>query len=239
MAICDHDPLSIWELGLRWSGIDPDKNNSDQLSAECRDLLRDLCLAGLRNINPFDADGDEYTGIFVPFINLDIESKVLKALETAVTTRRYDRELLDSIFFRKDQVASWCTNKRRALPFFWCRGDEADFYMSEWRKQWREEYPFEIPWLISAESVVSVTAVATSAPRRSTQVQRDRASVQVAAKTLWGQFPEMTIADLIKRKEIRIDNNGAQYEPKTLRAWVSKVDVRTLAVKTGRPKKKQ
>ena len=45
MALHDHELLSIWELAYRWCGLDPDTATSDSLTPECRDLLRDLCLA--------------------------------------------------------------------------------------------------------------------------------------------------------------------------------------------------
>lgn len=239
MAIYEHDPLSIWELALRWNNLDPDVESAIGLPSVCKDLLRDLCLAGGRYINPLDASGGEYLGAFIPVINLDIESKVLRALETAATTRTYDRALLDTVYFRKDQVAAWCINTNRPFPFFWCRGDEADYYLSEWRKQWREEYPFEIPWVPTSKLVAKPSAGVPPNSKPTTQVQRDKTLVQHAARALWVQFPAMTIADLIQRKEIRIESNGKQYEPKTLRLWVSAVDVRTAAQKTGRPKKKQ
>lgn len=239
MAIYEHDPLSIWELALRWNNLDPDVESAIGLPPGCKDLLRDLCLAGGRYINPLDAYGDEYLGVFIPVINLDIASKVLRALETVATTRTFERELLDTVYFRKDQVARWCINTNRPFPFFWCRGDEADYYLGEWRRQRREEYPFEIPWLATTKPAVKPLADVPQKTRPTTQVQRDKALVQLAAKALWMLFPTMTIADLIQRTEIRIDSNGKQYKPKTLRLWVSAVDVRTSAQKTGRPKKKQ
>lgn len=245
MAIYEHDPLSIWELGLRWLELDPDGVGAAQLPANCRDLLRDLCLAGLQYINPHDASGAEVVGLFVPFINVEIESKVHKALQVAVAKRVYDRTLLDSVYYLKDQVAQWCILTRRTFPFFWYRSDEADYYLGEWRRQWREEYPFELP--PERAKPVAKQAADTTKPaepmrpkaRKLTSKQLDRIATQRTAKILWDEYPTMTIADLIKRKEIRIDCNGAIYEEKTLRGWVSKVDPRSVAQKTGRPKKKQ
>ena len=247
MAIHEYDPLSIWELALRWCGLDPDETTVNELPLSCRDLLRDLCLAGISHINPLDAKGNEYLDGFIPFTNVEIPSKELKALQAAANQRIFEPKFLDSVYFGKDQVAQWCIVKRRAFPHFWFRGDDMEYFLEQWEKQ-RGNYPYEQSQGYPAKEVqaenspsMDIPEVKPSPPvsRKPTNSQRDKLALQSAAIKMWQQFPDMTIADLIKRKEIQKDCNGAQYLDKTIRGWVSKVDPRDPSKKSGRPNKKQ
>lgn len=62
---------------------------------------------------------------------------------------------------------------------------------------------------------------------------------QAIARTLWDEYPEMTIEEMKKHKAIRIYGNGRAYSGKnTLRDWLSVVDPRASENKPGRRKKK-
>lgn len=64
----------------------------------------------------------------------------------------------------------------------------------------------------------------------------DKEVCQGIAKTLWGVYPDMTIEEMIDRREIQIYGSGKLHSrDTTLRRWLSEVDPRK--VKTG-PKKK-
>lgn len=247
MAIHEYDPLSIWELALRWCGFDPDSALPRELPLACRDLIRDLCLAGLGHINPLNVSGEEYLNSYIPFSTFVVESKVLKTLQAAANQRIFDPKFLDSVYFGKDQVAKWCIMKRRAFPHFWFRTDDTEYFLEQWEEQ-RGKYPYEWSPGYPAKQIQAVDSPSAglsggnpspSVGRKPTASQRDKLAVQAAAKLLWHQFPDMTIADLIKRREIDKDCNGAQYQLKTVRGWVSEVDPRNPLKKSGRPKKKQ
>ena len=67
--------------------------------------------------------------------------------------------------------------------------------------------------------------------------QLAKAACQAVAKTLWKANPDMSIADMLKREEILEYGGGKHYSPeKTVRSWLSEVDPRPRAKKTGRPK---
>ncbi|MBY0280638.1 MAG: hypothetical protein K2W94_00565 [Alphaproteobacteria bacterium] len=73
----------------------------------------------------------------------------------------------------------------------------------------------------------------TSTPRLSA-IYKEK--VQVAAKILWEQNPTMTIEAIKKHRYIQEFAGGKQYSGKnTLRDWISEVDPRLKAEKTGRP----
>jgi len=61
---------------------------------------------------------------------------------------------------------------------------------------------------------------------------------QAIAKTLWDINPKMTITNMTKHHAIQEYGSGKYYNAeKTLHRWLSEVDPRDKAKKTGRPKK--
>jgi len=61
---------------------------------------------------------------------------------------------------------------------------------------------------------------------------------QGIAQTLWKADPDMTIAAMLDREEIREYGGAKFYEDKTIRSWLSAVDPRPPEKKSGRPKSK-
>jgi len=71
-------------------------------------------------------------------------------------------------------------------------------------------------------------------PRRE---QIDKQVCQGIARTLWDQDPTFTIKALTQHPAILRNGNGGLYSSKTLHAWLSEVDPRSIEDNTGRPRK--
>lgn len=75
-------------------------------------------------------------------------------------------------------------------------------------------------------------------PRKLRDDQTDRLVCQGIARTLWEEYKDMTIEEMVKHKAIKNYGNAIQYsDPKTIKGWLSEVDPRDPSKKPG-PKKK-
>jgi hypothetical protein len=112
----------------------------------------------------------------------------------------------------------------------------------QWAKTKGYTIPDELEHLLKTESPkqetatqeVTPPAAASSNPRQS---QLDKVACQAIARTLWKATPDMTIADMAKTEDIQKFGHAACYTDKTVRGWLSGVDIRPPEMKTGRPKK--
>lgn len=82
----------------------------------------------------------------------------------------------------------------------------------------------------------SAPSPAISKTKPLSPMQMDKQLCQEAAKKLWAQYPNMTIAAMCRRHEIQ-QAGGKNYTDKTLRSWLSPVAPPHVRAKRGRPKK--
>ncbi len=206
--------LSIWEVGHRWQGVDPRVQLPDGVPIEVQDRLRQLAHAAIAFINPYDAHGE-----IIPMEKLWFgfpKTQFGKHLDKAVHDPLAYKALLGDVYLNQTEVMKWCFGTDLDLPEFWF--ESADF---EWQRQLRG----------GSHS----TKVSPAKPRPD---QVDRAKCREIALQLWKEHPNMTIADMCRRREIQLDGNGKAYKGKyTLRNWLKDLAPETVRKRRGRPKK--
>jgi len=99
----------------------------------------------------------------------------------------------------------------------------------EWINSKGYKIPYEFKIFIGVEEKLEI-------PNQKMQEKIDKHVIQGIARTLWSEYPEMTIEVMQDHKAIQIFGSGKVCcEETTLRRWLGEVDPRT--VKRGRKKK--
>ncbi|WP_085813172.1 hypothetical protein [Geoanaerobacter pelophilus] len=99
----------------------------------------------------------------------------------------------------------------------------------EWLHKRGYRLPYEFKVFIGVEERVEI-------PNKKLQEQIDREVIQGIARTLWDEYPEMTIEQMYEHKAIRLYGSGhVCCADTTLKRWLGEVDPR--AKKRGRKKK--
>ena len=207
--------LSIWELAHCWQGVVPHPEPSVQVSREIRDKLLVLIEAVLDQklciyeILPTVITREDGTERPGGLYAMDIVS-IPEGFEKMHSTGILDRELLQGFSVNVESLFLLCIKNNFEVPDF-CIPD----------------------WAISSDK--SVPTIQT----KLRPDQQDKATCQAIARRIWSQHPDMTIADMTKRHEIRIEGNGQSYPGKdTVRNWLKVVAPAPVRNRRGRPKKK-
>lgn len=219
--------LSVWEIGHRWAGYDPDKTDSADLPLPVKDALRQLMQAirhdRLPICNEVGIQGKTYIYSRSTGQSRTME-EVMGALEDSYFKRRYEREWLDSVYLDQSDFATWASDEGIPLPDFWFPADWAE-------KQFSPEIN-----AVGPLGDVDDEEQPESAPALKAN-QADKLVCQGIARALWDIDPIMTIADMTKHKAIQQYGNGRHYKGKdTLRNWLSEVAPASVKGKRGRPR---
>ncbi|HNA29046.1 MAG TPA: hypothetical protein PLQ64_07095 [Thiobacillaceae bacterium] len=219
--------LSVWEIGHRWVGYDPDKTDSADLPLPVKDAFRQLIQAirhdRLPVCNEVGIQGKTYIFSRSTGRSRTLE-EVLGALEDNYFVRRYERELLDSIYLAQWDVGTWASDEGIPLPDFWFPPD------------WVEKRFNPEPDAGGMRGEIDDADQPENAPALKAS-QADKLVCQGIARALWDIDPVMTIADMCKHKAIQQYGNGRHYKGKdTLRNWLSEVAPATVKGRRGRPR---
>ena len=125
------DELSIWELGHRWEGIEPDATIPASPPSVVRERLREILIAVHVHLNVLDEDGYEILDYYVPVIRTTVASPSLAKLRAAARKRIYDKARLDRVYVRRREVRKWCLMTNIDLPTFWFAPDEIEEFEEE------------------------------------------------------------------------------------------------------------
>ena len=216
-----NDALTIWEIGFRWAGQDPDRAGL-RIPLPVRDnfrlLIDAIWNAQLESVNlSMDkrSGDDDLPPEF--FIRHHIDT-----IEDCVSGKRCPRRFLKFVLVERWAFQAWCERWNSPLPEFWFPpGWHLDY-------QWpdgEEPEPDK-----GAEPVEEPTA-------RIDKRHRVQMACQQIALFIWAEEPKLTIKEVAWRKEIQELGGGAEYEPETVESWVSKVDPRAPSQKRGRKRK--
>lgn len=240
-----YDALSIWEIAHRWHGHDPNNTNPKALPLEVQDTLRfiarkmayhelascsskgakHLTHADIASIDEFiswhdDADNlseGEKDSLYEDYTTqmdkkLTRHNNATDGLERCYEQRIYEKGKLDNIYTLQFELANLCENNGIELPAFW--------YPEGWRKAY----------------VTSNEAIEENEPTlRQNQIANQLC--QAIASTLWAEYPDLTIVQIINHPSIQRYGNGAHYTSRTLRQWIRVSDPRPEEKRRGRPKK--
>ncbi len=222
--------LSIWEIAHRWRDVNPDKSDSAGLPLNIQDTIRYICRGVLGGgISLFQlaieqAEPLKNGSTFRSEVRLYIVGEFPNELEGALT-RKYNKEALNSYYIEAENLFDYCLynqveksttgNCYVDFPACW---SHLNGYASSSDSEQEDCEPPKI----------------STQPLRPSQV--DKLICQAIAKTLWDEYPQMTIAAMTEHKAILEYGGGKLYSGKnTLRDWLSEVappDVK----KPGRPK---
>lgn len=215
--------MSVWEVGHRWAGFDPDETDPENPPKAVKEMLRELLEAVSTLLNLFDKSGREQLDKYVPIIGHIIPNKALLRAAELLHARQFPKKELDDLYILKTEVEKWCRITGSPVPSFWFAPDEVSFHEQHLGKGWE-------PHNLATDDT-------PKPPAKQRQDQQDKALVQAAALRIWNDDKSIRIAAMIKRKEIAIDANGKQYVSKTLHRWLKEV-APASAHKPGRPSKK-
>lgn len=110
--------LSVWEISHRWHDFDPDESDPKKLPRPIRERIRQLLQALTYGLNPYDANDQDILVEEIWFTGIRKTEFALK-LERHLNQRIYEKEFLNSIFIRQNELERWCWRFNEPLPFFW------------------------------------------------------------------------------------------------------------------------
>lgn len=205
-----NDHLSVWEIGFRWAGHDPDKLRF-RIPLAVRDNFRVL----IREI--YESQLDCYTLNIEKYHGHDPEESKqyiqhwLPAIEECIGGRHFDRKLLKWANIDRNDFQTWCEHRKILLPEFWFPAG------------WELEYEWSDD---SSGKEGGQQAIETTEERR-IRLDRDRRAkmaCQQIAQWLWSKKPGMTIKEVVLTHEIQDMCGGQHFEFATVRGWIAQVD---------------
>jgi len=233
------DYLSIWEIAHRWHNSDPNITDSLSLPLPVQDSLRVLSRALVMDeFHVLNRNGTQYWNFYdIPEIenfntstprqeiSIELEDEyaefsdrklrrhyeAVEGLDKTIKDRIYDKDKLESIFLDKREVFKFCTEHDFTPPDFWFSEKDKSQLSNEVQDSEKIE-------------------------KKLRPVQLNKKLCRAVAQTLWLQTPTLTIADICRSEAIKKYGNGGFYSEKTIREWVSDLDIRE-GEKRGRPKK--
>ena len=260
------DVLSIWEIAHRWHHQDPNITDPEALPLEVQDSLRFLtkkmAYHQLPSCSPrgvrytIDADiesideiishhkdqekkaqdeiesmdeiialnkipekmtQDEKESIYEDYLSymdnkMSRHNDIIEGFEQCYEKRIYDKNKLDNTFTLQHELAKLCLDHGIKPPKFW--------YPENWEGKTQKDTD-------------------DNEDKKLRPNQIDKQLCQAVASTLWNEYPDLNIQQLINHPAIQRFANGAQYKERTLRDWVKAVDPRPKDARHGRPKKLQ
>jgi hypothetical protein len=217
------DYLSVWDIGFRWAGYDPDKLHI-RIPLAVRDNFRTLineihhCRLECESLFTVKYHGDdpEEAKFYIRYW--------LDSVEDCSSGRRYDRQLLRWAGIDRQNLQEWCERHKVPLPEFWFPPGWGIEY------EWPDDTPAE---LIEPQPSESVEEKKTRIDNR----HRCQMACQQIALHLWSKNPKLTNKEIAIEKEVQELGGGNGYELETVQEWIAKVDPRDPAKKRGRKRK--
>ena len=258
--------LSIWEIGLRWAGHDPDRvwlrfplpvkdNFSTLMDAILKGEL--ACITITLEKRRFEPEEKELSS-----------DHWLEDMYACIGGKSFNRKLLGWALIDRFDFKLWCERMNAPLPEFWFPAGwnlEYDlpeghlppgysYYRRDWTgedwKEWQKEQD-----ALQAEKTSSSTRTAsndselsqdqppasskhmTDAADKMRPNQEARVACQQIAKVIWQNEPDRTIASVVRDELIQKFGGGSFYVDETVREWVKVVAPPDVKDRRGRPKK--
>ena len=259
------EELSLWEIGFRWSGLDPDLLwlrlpllVKDQFRNLMDAILKGelLCSSITLEKREFEPDEKQFSVYFW-----------LDDIYACIQGLHFKRKLLRWSVINRYDLMLWCERMNAPLPEFWFppgwnleydlpEGDipPGYFYVrQEWTAEeleaWRQEQRAlkskhaETPSLVKSVQAPEpfpesppVSSPMLEAAEKMRPNQEIRAACQQIAKVIWKHEPDRLIASVVKDDLIQKYGGGSSYVDATVREWVKVVAPPHVRAKRGRPK---
>jgi len=233
-----YDALSIWEISHRWHNHDPNTTDPDSLPLEVQDTLRFLTRKMARHELPscssrgvrytIDADIESFEDIISHHKNTNdlsqgeqdgIYEDYLTHMDKKMSRHNETIEGFDSCFEQR------IYDKNKLDHTYTLQNELANLCAT---------HDIPLPKFWYPNNWESTTNKDNEKLRPS---QMDKQLCQAIASTLWSEYPDYNIQQIIKHPSLQRFGNGAQYKERTLREWVKTVDPRPEDTRRGRPKK--
>ena len=233
-----YDALSIWEIAHRWHKQDPNITNPDVLPLEVQDTLRFLTRKmAYHDLPSCSPKGVKYT------TEADIEDREtvwswrenadnLKIGEKETIYENYLGDMDKRVQRHNECVENFelCYEKR----IYDKNKLDSTFTLQDELAKLCIEHNIQLPDFWYPKDWNSNT---NNDDKKLRPNQIDKQLCQAIASTLWNEFPNYNIKQIITHPSLRRFGNGAQYEERTLRGWVKGRDPRPEDARRGRPKK--
>jgi len=260
------EDLSVWNIGLRWAGHDPDRLWL-RLPLEAKDyfrLLMEAILSGEIICNtltlaklPPDSKADPRF-----YIRTYIDE-----VDDCIHGQHYDRKLLKWSTLDRMDFHQWCERRGITPPEFWfpsgwkLRYDEEQYgHPGLWVRHVEPEsecslvhFAYEQPYtdadrerdernaLSGTDSANNPTTTENSGGMASESTLRDcqriRLACQQIAVAIWQEDSSRTIASVVKDELIQKYGGAGFYQDETVREWLKAVAPREVKSRRGRPRK--
>lgn len=217
------DYLSVWDIGFRWAGNDPDKFYL-RIPLAARDnfrtLINEIHHSRLEceslNTNKYHGDDPEEAKYYIRYW--------LDSVYDCTNGKRYDRKMLRWAGVGRQELQEWCERHKVPLPEFWFPHGWGIEY------EWPDDTPAEITQPQFGESPKEKVA-------RIDQRHRCEMACQQIALNLWLKDIQLTQKEIAITREVQELGGGSEYELDTVIEWLSKVDPREPSKKRGRKRK--
>ncbi len=203
----ESDFRSIWDIAHLWAGY-PRGGQESEVPEPVLDKLQKLIWAfakkkiSLRTRSAHLVPSDD-----VRLLAFSLDSPRSKLLEMVVQ-RRFEGQILDSMFVTRSEVLRWCEDDFLTPPAIWAPGAKTGG---------------------GAEAQKVIVG-------RHREEAIDKQLCQAIARTLWDIDPQIHPAHMINHKAIQKYGNAGQYEDDdTIRGWIVEVDPLRGERKPGRP----
>lgn len=242
------DQLSLWTIGLKWAGLDPNRlwlripasakdNFSTLLEAILNQHLDCMTLA----TEKYAGDDPEIAGYHIHHWLADVYA--------GIQGQKFNRKLLRHAVIDRGAFQDWCERRTIPLPEFWFPPGWTEY---RWPEEDSPEFAqSEVTELLAlplapGESVAGrePPSVSEAPPTggedqtlRWRDDQRRRVACQVIAESLWKANPTMTISAMSKHELILEHGQGKYYVPETIYDWIKVVAPSEVREKRGRPRK--
>lgn len=257
-----NDQLSVWEIGFRWAGRDPD-SWSPRIPLPVRDNFR-ILMDAILQANLFcltislEKRGNDQEAPYLCYIRDDID-----AVYDCIQGSRYPRKLLKWAGVERWAMQDWCERQGIPLPEFWFPPGWKIDYVWPYSDE-DENAPEPQPTDAQAEKtpgspVQSFGESGSPAPPVETpahsmpptmsdneaegrqkldQRQRRKVACQEAAKYVWGKHPDWDVKAVANSPEVQEVAGGKESDFDVLLRWLGEVDPRDPGKRRG-PKRKK
>lgn len=215
--------LSIWEIGFRWAGYDPDKVWI-RPPLPVRDNFRTLIHSILHCHLECDTLILEK---WEPDTDIPPEDHIhhyLKEVFACINGENFDRGLLRHAIIQRYQMQEWCERHKIPLPEFWFQPGWGIEY--EWPDDTSEEEKKPQPGESLEEKKV-----------RLNENHRWQMACKQISIVLWTRNPKLTIKEVALSTEVQELSGGKNCELDTVQGWIKEFDPRSPSKKRGRKRK--
>lgn len=186
------DSLTIWEIGFRWAGLNPENPLYYlYLPLAAKDNFR-LLLSAIENQDLYCGGLTTYPSPYHPEGMLKFHAKDVNA---CIEGERYNRKFLQLISIQRREFAQWCDNSGIPYPEFW--------FPSGWLAD-EPGYPASLRKPANAPKEVKPELPSTAIKPSTASIKRDQtkknwSDLIVVAEALRAKDNSLTIAEAIRQ----------------------------------------